>query len=114
MAQTVDEIYNSIAQNILDNTPNGWTEAVIDVERDADDAIELGGGYKTDTDDFVSFKFRNFDRRIIKDFHELHAITTEGGSNPWNRAKFTLEPSGKFSIDFEWDQKLEDEIKANS
>lgn len=114
VAQSIDEIYKNIAQNIVDSAPDVWTEASIDVERDADDAIELGGGYRTDTNDFVSFKFRNFDRRIIRDFHELHAITTEGGSNPWNRAKFTLYSSGKFSIDFEWDQSLDDEVKANT
>ncbi|EPF2929534.1 immunity protein YezG family protein [Vibrio navarrensis] len=44
-------------------------------------------------------------------FEELHKITTENPNNKWNRAIFTLEPSGSFNIDFEWDQALADEIE---
>jgi len=111
MNLTVDEIYTSVAHNILDNVPEGWKEAFINVERDADDAIELSGGFSSNDTEITSFRFRNFDRRIIKDFHSLHKITTENNSNKWNRAKFTLFPTGKFNIDFEWDQALADEIE---
>lgn len=114
MSLTVDEIYKSIAYNIMDNVPDNWKEAFIDVERDADDAIELSGGSITMEEEFASFKFRNFDRRITKDFHNLHDITTQDDSNRWNRAKFTLYPTGKFNIDFEWDQALADEIERLS
>jgi len=114
MSSTVDEIYKSIALNMADNLLDDWNEAYIDAERDADDAIELGGGFSTNDTQFTSFKFRNFDRRIIRDFHDLHKITTEGDSNQWNRAKFTLFPDGNFTIDFKWDQELADEIETNS
>lgn len=111
MNLTIDEIYDSIGQNMIDNLPSEWSEAFIDVERDADDAIELGGGYLSLDSEFTSFKFRNFDRRIVDDFHEVYAIMTEeGDQHKWNRAKFKLTPDGKFSIDFDWDQELADEI----
>ncbi len=111
---TVDEIYLSIAKNIINSTDSGWDEAILNVERAADDAIKFKGGCSSG-EDYTSFKFRNFDRRqLTKDFHQLHSITTENDSNQWNRAKFTLAPSGKFSIDFEWDQSLADEIESLS
>ena len=113
---TVDELYKSIALNILQNIDSNhasWEKAFIEVERDADDAIELGGGY-TLGNNFSSFDFREFDRRIIKDFHMLHKITTDNNSNLWNKARYTLYPDGKFDIKFEWDQSLADEIEANS
>ena len=111
MELTVDEIYNNIAQNMLDNLPSEWIEALIDVERGASDALKLSGGYSSLDSEFTSFKFRNFDRRIINDFHELYKIMTQGDSNQWNRAKFKLTPDNKFSIDFDWDQALADEIE---
>jgi len=42
--------------------------------------------------------------------HQLHAITTEGGHNRWNRLEFTLFPDFKFDIKFIWDQELQDEV----
>ena len=47
-------------------------------------------------------------------FEEIYDITQENPNNKWNRAKFTLMPSGDFTTDFEWDQSLTDEIEANS
>ena len=45
---------------------------------------------------------------------ELHSITTEGGSNKWNRAIYTLMPDGKFDMEFIGDQELQDEIERLS
>ena len=74
------------------------------------DAANFKGEYKNGSE--VSF-FEVYDD-AYDDFEELHDITTEGGSNQWNRAIFTLYPTGKFNIDFEWNQTLADEIEANS
>lgn len=108
---TIDEIYLSIAQNMVNNLPENWLSAHIDAEIEAEDAIGIKGGYEIQNTEFQSFKLRNFDRRIFNDFESLHQITTEDSENKWNRAKFTLEPTGKFNIDFEWDQALADEIE---
>jgi len=109
---TIDEIYLSIAENMINNTPvDNWITSHIDIEYFDEDALEMGGGFITDSNSFTSFKFRKFDRRIVNDFHSIHKITTEKFDNKWNRAKFTLEPTGKFKMDFEWDQKLADEIE---
>ncbi len=111
MSLTIDEIYNSIGQNMVDNLPSEWSEAFINVERSTNDAIKLSGGYASLNSDFNSFKFRNFDRKITDEFHNIYKIMTEeSDQNKWNRAKFKLTPDGKFSIDFDWDQALADEV----
>ncbi|WP_252180146.1 hypothetical protein [Endozoicomonas sp. 4G] len=110
---TIDDLYQSIADNITANVTEDWNTAHITAERTGDDALSLEGGYDKGEGVFTPFKFRNFDRRIIVDFHQLHKITTEGGSNRWNRARYTLHRDGKISIDFQWDQKLADEVEDN-
>jgi len=112
MSLTIDEIYESIGQNVIENLPTEWLEAFIDAERSTDDALKLSGGYSSIDSEFTSFKFRKFDRRIVDEFHELYSIMTkEGNQHKWNRAKFKLAPDGKFSIDFDWDQALADEVE---
>ncbi|WP_199610069.1 hypothetical protein [Flocculibacter collagenilyticus] len=112
---TIENIHQSIADNMVDNIfINDWANAFITVEYYDESALELEGGYKTKSNDFISFKFRNFDRRIISDFHRLHKITSFDSGKKWNRAAFTLEPTGKFNIDVNWDQELADEIERFS
>ena len=107
--EKVDDLYLSVAQNMVQNIKRTWDIAKIQVEV-FDDAIKLkGGSYEKDI--FTSFKFRDFNRKIISDFENIHQITTFESENNWNRAQFTLEPTGKFKMDFEWDQELADEIE---
>ncbi|PCM43910.1 immunity protein YezG family protein [Marinobacter sp. ANT_B65] len=111
MEKTVDELYHEIAQGIVDAIDGEWQSAEVNFEYTGDsgefDCVYVKEGGEQNLDFDVEFP-------TYKAFKAIHEITTEGGSNPWNRAKFVLERSGKFSIDFEWDQQLEDEIKANS
>ncbi|MCC5453124.1 antitoxin YezG family protein [Rheinheimera sp. UJ51] len=109
---TVDEIYLEIAHNIIDAIETQWTVAIITCEL-AEDAGRFKGIYKEDIESAVDHDF-GVSYETYKAFKNLHEITTEGGENKWNRAKFTLYPTGKFSIDFEWDQGLANEIQANS
>ena len=37
-------------------------------------------------------------------------MTEKSDIHKWNRAVFTLDSDGNFSIDFEWDESLEDEM----
>lgn len=109
MIRSVDEIYLNIGQGILDTISGRWVEAYIFAEV-FDGASNLKGEYNLDG----SIKYFEVNDDAFDDFEDLHEITTEGGENKWNRAKFTLYPTGKFNIDFEWDQDLADEIEANS
>lgn len=110
MSKTVDEIYLDVAKAVVESIDQPWQVAILNFEY-TDDSGEFDcvfreeGGNEQDFDvDFLTYK----------NFKELHLIMTKDGSNRWNRAKFTLYPSGKFNIDFEWDQSLADEIDANS
>lgn len=106
---TIDDIYKSIAQNIVDAIPGHWDESTLHIERPSSDVIGFKGGY-VNSEGYQSFKFRNFDRRkLTQDCHSLHSIIADNGSNQWNRATFTLYQTGQFNIEFEWDQLLHDE-----
>jgi len=109
MTRSVDEIYMNIGQNIANELENDWVEAVILAEV-LDNAANFKGEYKIEAEN----KYFEVYDDAYDDFEELQAVTTENGSNQWNRAKFTLFPDGNFTIDFKWDQKLADEVKANS
>lgn len=107
MTRTIDEIYESIAQNMIDAIPSDWSSSSLDLEFNNGSA-EFDATFETpagDTEDF------DVEYQVFKDFKEMYAIMTEeGDQHKWNRAKFKLTPEGKFSIDFDWDQALADEV----
>lgn len=111
MNMTVDNIYLEIARSIIDAIETQWSVAIINCEL-AENSGAFKCIYKEDNDSAFDYDF-DITYETFKAFEKLHEITTSGGSN-WNRAKFTLYPTGKFSIDFEWDQGLADEVEANS
>lgn len=111
MNKSIDILYQTIAQNIVNAIEDEWTEAVIDFQFFGD-AGKYNGRYLTlesRTEQDFSVGYHNY-----KAFKQIHQIMAEDGDHQWNRAKFTLYPTGKFSVNFEWDQALADEIKATS
>jgi hypothetical protein len=107
MARTIDAVYQSIAQNMVDAIPKSWNSSLLDVEFNGDSA-EFDATFETSdgqTEDF------DVEYQVFKDFKELYSIMTEEGDHhKWNRATFKLTPDNKFSIDFDWDQELADEV----
>lgn len=108
MPRKIDYIYKSIAENILNNIDGGWSIAFLEAKI-FEDAAEFVGRYKDEEKD-GQFKVHH---SALDDFEYLQELMKQDGKDKWNRAKFTLKPSGDFSIDFEWDQSLDDEIKSN-
>ncbi|MCA6064820.1 immunity protein YezG family protein [Thalassolituus marinus] len=106
MSDTIDEIYLKIAQGIAKSITTSWDRAVINAEV-FDDAANFNGVYELDGKTL----YFEVEDDAYDYFEEIKEIMS--GNNKWNRAKFTLKPSGDFSIDFQWDQALDDEIKAN-
>ncbi|MCF2902728.1 antitoxin YezG family protein [Pseudoalteromonas sp. OFAV1] len=109
---TIDDIYAKIAHNISNTIENDWAVASIDCE------LSEGAGrfkcvYKEDNDSVVDYDF-DISFKTFEAFENLHKITTERGENNWNRAKFTLYRTGKFNVDFAWDQSLDDELREAS
>ena len=111
MMRNIDDIYDSIGQNIVGSIPGEWQDACLKVEFYIT-AMELKATYTTLTDET---KDADFDYQIFKDIKELYAIMVEGGDHhKWNRAIFKFSPSNKFGVDFSWDQDLDDELKSLS
>lgn len=98
MELSIDSLHTSIVENMVDHVQDGWVEASLHVKRADADALALSGGYKMKDGEFISFRFRDFDRRIIEDFHSLYRVMAQQGQ-VWNRLDFTLYPSGQLSID---------------
>ena len=108
MTRTINEVYESIAQNIVNSISSDWKNSNLEVEL-YDDAAEFDATFETGTGEVEDFSFDI--GQAYDDFEELYAIMTEENDHhKWNRAKFKLTPDGKFSIDFDWDQELFDEI----
>jgi hypothetical protein len=106
MSRKIEEIYHSLAIGIINGIETEWDKAQIFAEYFEDSANFKGEFSLKNNIDFFEV-----DDQAFEDFEELYEITTEDSENKWNRAKFTLEPTGKFNIDFEWDQELADEIE---
>lgn len=109
MSENINSIYHSIASAIVSNIDDGWVEATLKAELYGD-ATKFKGFYFSD-ERKVNKRFFKISHQLFDFFEELHLILTEGGVSKWNRATFTLEPTGKFNIDFEWDQEMADEIE---
>lgn len=69
------------------------------------------GSYVNSTDEKKQIDVDAFDFQLTFDLLELHQITTEGGSNQWNRSVFTITAEGKFDMELIWDQALNDETE---
>tara|TARA_Y100001973_G_C5194020_1_gene332951 strand:+ start:297 stop:632 length:336 start_codon:yes stop_codon:yes gene_type:complete len=107
---TIDDIYLKISQHIVDTIDANWAVAIIKSEVHQG-AAHFNCVYKEDENSDLDYDFDS-SFELFEAFERLHKITTEGGENDWNRAKFTLHPTGKFDIEFQWDQELADEIAS--
>ncbi|MBU2894362.1 antitoxin YezG family protein [Colwellia sp. D2M02] len=105
--RTIDDIYMGIAQHLIAQLNDSWKECKIETEF-FEDAAEFDVTYVSTRNETIDL---TAGYNLFKLFKELHKITTENSDNKWNKAKYTLEPTGKFNIDFEWDQELADEIE---
>ncbi|WP_123846905.1 hypothetical protein [Chitinophaga lutea] len=108
---TVDEIYLNIGQSIMNAIEaDNWTNAQLNIEIVGTGVVGYTGDYNIGTAKH-DISVRKIPREIRNWLKELHEITTEGGSNKWNKSVFTLSPDGKFDMKFIWDQELYDEIE---
>lgn len=106
---TVNEIYLEIGQNIYNLIEDDeFLNATLKIERQ-DKYVGYNGYYFNIKNERKYLDVRNLE--INSDsIHELHAITTEGGHNRWNKLEFTLYPDFKFNLEFIWDQEWQDEV----
>jgi hypothetical protein len=111
---TLDEIYENIGQSLFNVISHeNWDEAKLNIEFEGDGVVGYNGHYTANTIK-ENISVRHIPREIRHWIRELHSITTEKGHNKWNRAVFTLLRTGKFDMEFIWDQVLQDEIERLS
>jgi len=104
----IDEIYLAIGQSLVNVIDEPWQKATLVIKR-VNKAIDFQGNYLAEGGETKGLNMWEYS--FNPDFiHELHAITTEGGHNRWNNLNFILYPTGKFEMDFIWDQEYQDEI----
>jgi len=106
MSRKIDEIYQSIAVGISKNIDGQWDKSLLLVEF-FDGAANFKGEFYFQNEK----KYFRVDDDAFDDFEEIYEITTENSENKWNRAIFSLELTGSFNLEFEWDQELADEIE---
>ena len=105
---TVDEIELIIANTMINSITEDWKKAIL--------KIKIQKGYTGSSLRYFDDNNTEKGPRLEKSnnfsdiIHELHAITTEGGHNRWNKLEFTLFPDGKFDLQFIWDQEWQDEV----
>jgi hypothetical protein len=108
---TVDEIYHFIGQTIVDGIPEDWISAELNVER-LDKYVRAAGAFVDKAGQTRVLEHAELGSLFAIHIHELHSIMTEGGNNRWNRLVVHLQPNGKFSIDFIWDQEFQNKVES--
>lgn len=108
---TDTEVYQMIADRILQGinvNDENWKESVANIKR-LEGMVSFSGYYMMDdgTEKNLESPFSFFDGLAV---HELHSMITSDGRSRWNKLKFKLLPTGKFELDFIWDQEYQDEI----
>ena len=108
---TVDEIYSGIAQKIVGAIDfQEWSRAEL-VAQLMGGATEFSGTVYSDGNKVGYFKIHH---ELFDLFEELQEIMSEGSKVQWNTAVFNLNADGEFSVNFDWDQELYEEIKSLS
>ncbi len=112
MSRSVDEIYLSISQMLVKGIETPFSEAVLEVELHAL-AMKLSGGYlRGDGSEPREFSFIKEHKKILmNDIVELHLKTDLDDKSRWNILNYSLHSDGQYKVEFEWDQKLADEIE---
>ena len=110
--KTVNDIYNVLGQSVVENAPDNWEKAILQIEV-LQDFSSYNGFYITSKGKHEMSVF-DFPVETGDYIRELHKIITKGGTNKWNKANFTVTPDKKFDMEFKWDQEWQDEVDENN
>jgi hypothetical protein len=109
---TVNEVYNSLGRFLLGLLPNEeWSKAELNLKIQPK-LVGMSG--KCYTKEKTLSLRTSFDDELEEKIKWLHTVTTEGGHNKWNKAKFSVTPDKKFNMEFIWDQEWQDEVDDNN
>ena len=110
--RTQKEIFNQIANSIIDILPQGehFKYAVLEIKRLTAN-VGYTGYYLTTDEQKKWLDIFNFEleERYIEDLYKITQTQPPIHAN-WNRAKYTLYQEGKMQIDYIWDEELQKEV----
>lgn len=109
--KTINQIFESLGQNIVDNLEEGWSEAEIHIKVLPD--FSSYKGYYTQNGERFSIKVSNFSPDTGDNLRDLNVLTAREGQERWNKAVFKISSDHEFDIQFIWDQDLQNEIDRN-
>lgn len=103
----VEKVYNGIAQNMIDVIEGEWSEAVLQIEANANNC-RTTGKYRIGKETKGELDVHQFDDFLDFEIMELNDFMAQQ-NHRWNRAVFTVYPDHQFEMAFIWDQALHDE-----
>jgi hypothetical protein len=108
------EIFNLLANGIIDAIPQGiiFQESTLNIMRQ-EGVVEFNSFLLDEKGQKVNLEI-NMGYKYAKAVLELYQITQNDHPlhKDWNRAKYTLYPDGKMSIEYIWDQELQDRVDS--
>ena len=105
---SVNEIYILLGSSIIDNSPKHWSKAILTLEVQPKYS-SYNGVFET-PNRIQDVSVFDFPIEIGEAIISLHRITTNGGHNKRNKAKFTVTPDKQFEIEFIWDEEWQNEV----
>jgi len=99
MTRIIEDIYQEIANGIVDAIDDDWTRAIVTAEIEEDNGALTGEYQKTPGGPSLDF---SCGYEMYKSFKELRSAFSEEDKKPWYKAIFTLEKDGTFNLDFEY------------
>jgi hypothetical protein len=106
---TVNEIYNHLGAFLFGLLPdNDWVRAELSIDIQPG-SLGMSGYSVKENNVYVSLRPK-INQQLKNEIQWLHNLTSEGGKNKWNKAKFTVLPDKKFEMTFEWDEEQQNRI----
>jgi len=102
MTRTDQQIYKVVADVVSKSAPVGWREIIVAASISDDngeaiyDYVDESGKRQWFAPDTSS------QYEVYTAFQELHSLMRASG-NSWGKARFTLERSGKFRTEFDYE-----------
>lgn len=104
MAKAMEELYQIIGDGLYASAPAEWSSVFVSAKV-TDDHAKTEYDYK-DAAGLESW----FDpgmaahEKISMALIEMHQLMAASNATPWNRVRFELQSSGKFHIDFSYEE----------
>ncbi|MEQ4204712.1 immunity protein YezG family protein [Actinopolymorpha sp. B17G11] len=95
------ELFQAIGQALVDELPDEWESVDVECEM-IDFSSRFACAYTAAGGDLVAFEVPD---ELYPLFTELRGEMYEPGKGAWYKARFQMDSSGKFGVDFDYDSK---------